>query len=88
MPPDRGKRIFVTLLEYGTLDVQEEDGHNSFSVVTGHGSIHGWQKTRRILADVAVKAMYNHCYGVFGYDLFLIPSLYSSNASVTLPLKC
>jgi hypothetical protein len=42
MPPNvcEGKHIFITLLEDGTLDTQEEDEHNdSFSFRMDHGSI-------------------------------------------------
>lgn len=33
-----GKYTCITLLEDGTLDVNEEDGHNFLSIATGHES--------------------------------------------------
>jgi hypothetical protein len=44
-----GKHIFITLLEDGTLDVQEEDECNySFSVGTDHKSVLEWAEEDKI----------------------------------------
>jgi hypothetical protein len=41
------KHVFITLVEDETLDVQEEDGYNSYSFGTGHDSTLNLKKMKK-----------------------------------------